>query len=195
MIVKNQFKRKVIMKIRPVTLMLTAVLLIIAGVVSCKLVALDYDTPPLEQLEVGATEISNWKPEATMKVFIGDKLYDLIDGGAPQYLDKGCKKTGFQRLTGPNGASVEIKIMDFGKDINATAMFTEMQMNNVGQTVKDNAFPDTTSNVVPNMGGVSGYAHFANYYFELAVTGFSDQALAISTYDMFFRLFEKKLNM
>lgn len=175
-----------------------ALLVGIASLASCRFTALDYDTPPLEQLEVGAAEISNWKPEAVMKVFVGDKLYDLNDGGAPQYLDKGCKKTGDEKMNGPNGTMVEMYIMDFGKDINAMAMFTEMQMNNVGQGVKDPAFPqipDTTTLIVPNMGGVTGYAHFANYYFELKFAGFSDQELAIQTFDMFIRLFRTKLNM
>jgi hypothetical protein len=33
-----------------------------------------------------------------------------------------------------------------------------------------------------------------NYYFEISATGFSDTALAIQTFDMFFNLYRKKVD-
>lgn len=173
----------------------TVLLAIIGSAVSCRIVAIDYDTPPLEQLEIGAAEISNWKPESKMKVYIGDKLYDFNDGGAPKYLDKGCIKTGVQRLNGQNQAMVETIVMDFGKNINATAMFSETQINNIGKSIDDPVFPDTTVSITSVLGGVSGCAHFDNFYFEISVTGFSDQVLALKTFDLFLGLYAKKIRL
>jgi hypothetical protein len=175
--------------------LIVAAMLFLAGSAgSCRFVALeDKGTPPLEQLEIGKAEISNWQPEAEMKIYIGTELFDYNNGGAPKYLDKGCLKTGVQRLNGQNSAIVDVMVMDFGTGDNATAMFKEIQMNNVGSSINDPVYPDTTVSVISVLGGVSGVARFANFYIEMSVTGFSDQVLALKTFDMVLGLYAKKI--
>jgi hypothetical protein len=173
-------------------------LVAVGALCSCRFMALeDKSTPPLEQLEISNTDISNWKQQEKMAIYIGTDLFNLNDGGAPQYLDKGCIKTGHQVLnkSDGSGASVESMVMDFGTEANATAMFQEMQMNYIGKTVADQIFPDTVVGVTTLLGGVKGFAHIANFYFEMSVTGFYDQLLAQKTFDMFLGLYAKKLNL
>jgi hypothetical protein len=150
-------------------------------------------TSTVQQFNIDTGRIAAWTPDTAMKKYIDDSLYNLLDGGAPQYLNKGCLVTGFQRCNNPDGALAEIKVMDFGKDSNATGMFKQMQSNNIGSIVTDPLFPDSMVLVTPNMGGATGYAHFSNIYVELSVTGFADQQNAIQTLNLFLTFYQNKI--
>ena len=168
-----------------------SVLLVFA---SCRLVSLsDATTPPIEQLALVNGEISNWNPDVDIKIYVGDKVYDLMDGGAPQYLEKGLIKTGFQTFKGPNDGNVQVTIFDFGKDAKANIMFEEKRIAATGSTVKDFNYLDSVVVLKSVLGGVNCFAHFYNFCFEINVTGFSDQVLAIKIVDLFLGLYEKKL--
>jgi hypothetical protein len=176
-------------------LCILGLLLVIGPAVSCKIIPLDESpTPPLEQLSIGTTDISNWQPQASMTVYVGTDLYNFNDGGATKYLDKKCLKTGVQTFE-QNSEIVKTMVMDFGTNENATAMYTEEQLDNAGSTLKDPVFPDSTAFFTSNLGGGTTYAHFDNFYIEIAVAGFSDQSLAMNTADMFLGLYEKKIGM
>jgi hypothetical protein len=160
----------------------------------CRLLPVTDMSPPLTQMALSREDISSWVPQAEMKIYIGTQLFDYNDGGAPQYLDKGLIKTGVQTFDGPNNTVVNSMIMDFGKDSNAVAIFIEKQIQNAGQTIDDPIYPDTVAFMTLPLGGVQGYCHYKNYYFEISATGFSDQALAVQTFDMFFNLYRKKVD-
>jgi hypothetical protein len=149
--------------------------------------------PTVQQLKIDTGDITDWLPEDTMSFYANDHLYELIDGGAPQYLDKGCRVTGYQQFTGLEGTISTVFVMDFGKDSNATAMFKQKQAENSGNTVPDQSFPDSTVFVTPNLGGVGGYAHFNNIYIEISLRGFSDQQKAISELNLFLGFFKNKI--
>jgi len=160
----------------------------------CRLLPVTDMSPPLTQMALTGDDISSWKPQADMKIYIGTQLFDYNDGGAPQYLDKGLIKTGVQTFDGPNNTVVCSMIMDFGKDSNAVAIYIEKQIQNAGQAVNDPIYPDTVAFMTLAMGGVQGYCHYKNYYLEISATGFSDHALAVQTFDMFFNLYRKKVD-
>jgi hypothetical protein len=168
----------------------------VALLCGCRLMALsDMPNPPLEQIKINEGDISNWAPEAEAQIYVGTQLFDYNDGGAPQYLEKGCIKTSVQRLNGQNGTMVESMIMDFGKESNAIAMFQEKQIQNAGRTIKHPEYADSVVSLVTVLGGVHGFAHYGNFYFEIIVTGFSDITQAMQTFDLFFGLYRKKINV
>jgi hypothetical protein len=169
-------------------------LIALPAVTGCRLLPVTDMSPPLTQMAITREDISSWVPQADMEIYIGTQLFDLNDGGAPQYLEKGLIKTGYQVLNGQNGTVVTSMIMDFGKDSNAVSIFLEMQTKNAGQTVGDPIYPDSVAFMTLVVGGVTGYCHYKNYYFEIAATGFSDIALAIQTFDLFFNLYRKKVD-
>ncbi|MBN1130534.1 MAG: hypothetical protein JXA71_16195 [Chitinispirillaceae bacterium] len=168
----------------------------LALLAGCRIMALsDMPNPPLEQIKINDGDISNWTPEADAQIYVGTQLFDYNDGGAPQYLEKGCIKTSVQRLNGQNGSMVESMIMDFGKQENAIAMFQEKQIQNAGRTISHPEYADSVVSLVTVLGGVHGFTYYGNFYFEIIVTGFSDIAQALQTFDLFFGLYRKKINV
>lgn len=170
-----------------VTILLSAVLM------DCKLVPLFSSTPPLEQLKIGSGDISNWHPDGDMKIYIGSELFSYNDGGAPQYLSKGLILTGVQNITGPNQGTVISIIMDFGTDTNAIAMYKEKRTQNAGNIILNPKYPTTEVFVVSVLGGVTGYANYYNYYFEISVIGFNYQEDALKTLNQFIGLYFEKI--
>lgn len=160
----------------------------------CRLLPVTNMSPPLTQMALTREDISSWVPQADMDIYIGTQLFDYNDGGAPQYLDKGLIKTGVQTFDGQNNTMVKSMIMDFGKDSNTVAIFLEKQMQKAGETVSDPIYPDSVAFMTLVLGGVQGYCHYKNFYFEISATGFSDNTLAIQTFDMFFNLYRKKVD-
>jgi hypothetical protein len=165
-----------------------------AILVDCKFVPMNSSTPPLEQLKIASSEISNWRPEGDIKIFIGSELFTYNDGGAPQYLSKGLVQTGVQRVIGPDNAIVVCMVMDFGTDDNATEMYKEKKMQCVGNTLPDPRYPVTDVTVKSILGGVTGYAHYFNYYFEIDVKGFNYQEDALKTLNQFLGLYFEKID-
>jgi hypothetical protein len=147
----------------------------------------------LEKLDIIKGDISNWNPESALDVYVGDQLYEHIDGAASQYLEKGVIKTGYQRLIGPDNAIVEIYAFDFGSKAKALAMFEQKKIERANDTVKDLAYPDSVVIVSPVLGGVSSSAHFGNFHMELNVMGFSAQTSAIETLDFFLSFYKNRI--
>lgn len=147
----------------------------------------------VKQLEIKNNELPGWVPHDTMGIYEGTELYNLIDGGAPQYLEKGVMTTGYQVLDGQNDRAVYSMIMDFGRDSNAVAMFLEKKTQNVGQTVLDPQYPDSVAFMTLVLGGVQGYGHYTNFYFEIAAVGFSDSTQAIATFDTMLTWYIQKI--
>jgi hypothetical protein len=164
-----------------------------ALVLGCKLMPTSTSTPPLEQLKIANSEISNWQPQGDMQIYIGSQLYGLNDGGAPQYLRKGCIKTGWQVMNGPSGESAQNMVMDFGTSAAAEDMFAEKKSQNSASALRDSKYSDSTVIVANDLGTITGYAHFYNYYFEIGLTNFSNPQDAIKTLNQFLGLYEGKL--
>jgi len=163
-------------------------------ILNCKFVPMNSSTPPLEQLKITSSEISNWRPEGDIKIYIGSELFGYNDGGAPQYLSKGLVQTGVQRIAGLGQALVVSMVMDFGTENNATEMYTEKKIQCVGNTIPDPRYPATDVTVKTDLGGVTGYAHYYNYYFEINVSGLNYQEDALKTLNQFLGLYFEKID-
>lgn len=156
-------------------------------------VALAATVISVKQLEIVRSDLSGWIPQDYMRIYEGTELYDYMDGAAPQYLDKGVQTTGAQVFDGQNSTRVSSMIMDFGRDSNAVAMFLEKKTQNVGQTIFDPLYPDSVAFMTLVLGGVQGYGHYTNFYFEIAAIGFSDITQAIATFDTMLAWYIQKI--
>ena len=148
----------------------------------------------VKQLAIKNNELSGWIPRDTMRIFRGAELYDYMDGAVPQYFEKGVITTGAQILDGQNSTRVKSMIMDFGRDSNAVAMFLEKKAQNTGRIIGDPIFPDSVAFMHLILGGIQGYGHYSNYYFEIAADGFSDTAQAIPVFDTMLTWYIQKIN-
>ncbi|MBN1129102.1 MAG: hypothetical protein JXA71_08950 [Chitinispirillaceae bacterium] len=172
----------------------SVIVLCMVLVAGCRLLPVTEMSPPLTQLAISNDDISNWNPQEEMKIYIGTQLFAFNDGAAPQYLEKGLIKTGVQTFESLNNNTVNAMIMDFGSDSNAIAMFLEKRTQFAGQTIKDPLYPESVAFQMIVLGGVDGFAHYKNYYFEISATGFSDMAQAVQTFDLFYNLYRKKVD-
>jgi hypothetical protein len=164
-----------------------------AAIIGCKFLPAPSSTPPIEQLKMSSNEISNWQPQGDMTVYIGDQLYGFNDGGAPEYLSRGCIKTGVQIVNGPSGRSAQAIVMDFGTDKGAKAMF-DWKLKSVSTPYQDlGGYADTALVIQTTLDGVTGYAHFFNYYFEIGLTKFDNSENAVKTLDQFLGIYNRKL--
>jgi hypothetical protein len=178
---------------KKIKILLLSIVLPLTGMLNCKFVPLISSTPPLEQLKISTSEISNWRPEGDMEIYIGSELFSYNDGGAPQYLNKGLIQTGVQRISGPNQGIVSSMIMDFGTENNAIDMYNEKRIQNAGSTIPDPKYPISDVTVTSVLGGVTGFANYYNYYFEISVTGFIYPEDALKTLNQFLGLYFEKI--
>ena len=103
--------------------------------------------------------------------FDPDQLYDIINGGADLYIDKGLKRGGYQKLLRDDSLQCEIFVEDFGSPENAEIIFTATTETATG-SLKIGSGNDERMRVKEFIGGILVYMHFENYYFEISVSGF-----------------------
>lgn len=128
------------------------------------------------QLRIGG-QVSGWNEEKKAFVkFNGEKLFELIDGGAPQYIDKGLQVGIFQRLANAKGATIELYAEDFGSPSNAQAMYAE-KIQNLSGVQPLAGFDSTRISYSTVIGGYQVYACMDRFYFELTLMGMADAAL------------------
>jgi hypothetical protein len=124
-------------------------------------------------------EIRGWKEApGSFERFDPKKLYDIIDGGAPDYINRGLKEGVRQRMKGPGKLEAEIFAEDFGLVDSARSMFASMKAG------FDILLPlpgsDTSAAFgYPSVGGLSVYAALDRFYFEVLLTGTADTALTL----------------
>ena len=118
-------------------------------------------------------EIPTWTLDGAPVVVDSDtKLYNLIDGGAPKYIDRGWVASVY--ATYQQGAnSVQVAVHDMGNSDNALALFNyELPVARVQV--------GTLSNAVVDMGLASAYAAYAyvgEFVIEVSIDDRSDAAL------------------
>lgn len=138
--------------------------------------------------------ISGWteNKESGYVEYSSGTLFDLINGGADQYNDEGLVEGIQQKMTSSSGdKSYSAFVMDFGTADNATAMFEKMKLNEadplaIGNYIESVAFGSR------HLSGINAYAHFGKYYFEITLSGYSDESLAISEAEAFLEVYEQK---
>jgi hypothetical protein len=136
-------------------------------------------------------QIANWvEDNESFKMFTTKTLYEIIDGGATEYIDNGMKRGFFQRLRNSDSAIIELFAEDFGSAEKARKMFNVKHAFFSGMQSAGNA--DSSSyNMNEIVGGFWAYGVVGPKYFELTLTGINDKTEARKEMDRFFDYYKK----
>ena len=149
----------------------------------CCTMALGKKPVAVEKFRIG-NQIPGWSEEsASYRLFTPETIFDLINGGATDYVDNGMKKGIYQRLTSSDSATVELFAEDFGNSKNAKKMVTAKQSE--GDT-------DTSDFVTTAIiGGFWVCGSIERYYFEFTLTGCNDSKKADAEIDKIIEYYRK----
>jgi hypothetical protein len=136
-------------------------------------------------------QITDWVEEKkSFKSFNPEGLFEIIDGGAPEYIENGMQKGFYQRLKNLDSASIELFVEDFGSDENARKMLATKRSNLSGPKPAGNV--DTSNLFIHEVIGgfwVCGIA--GPCYFELTLMGIKDKEKAQTEINKYFDYFQK----
>jgi hypothetical protein len=165
---------------------------IATGVFALLTVACDSFAAKAVSLEIFRiqSQVPHWTQDIkSYQHFDSKGLFSLLDGGAPEYIDNGMKQGFFQRLLGPDSATVELYAEDFGSDKNAKKMMAVKLSGYSGDS--PSAISDSSGIIVREViGGCWACGAIGRFYFELTLMGIKDTAKAkgeIKSYFNFFR--------
>lgn len=127
-----------------------------------------------------AGKFDGWKE--TPKTFVQfdhSKLFELIDGAAPEYIDNGLVAGMHQQLEDRRGATADIYVEDFADSTKASGMYLLKRSQQTGPLVipgQDSA----RSCAVAGIGGMTFYAWMDRFYIEMVLSGIAppDSVLA-----------------
>jgi hypothetical protein len=139
-------------------------------------------------------EIDGWTEEKNSYVaFDTSSLFDLINGGAPEYIDNGLVEGITQRLKGPSPLAIEVFAEDFGTPEAARTMFLRKAGSGADSTIA--TCRDTLClSFSPFIGGVAAYAAVERFYFEIALTGAGDEREARARMQPFLRWYVRRID-
>lgn len=144
----------------------------------------------LEKLRV-RNQIAGWVEEKkSYHPFTTTTIFDIINGGATEYIENGMRKGFFQRLKNSDSATIELFAEDFAVAANAQKMF-DAKKASFSQTVENT----DTSNVIINeiLGGFWACGIAGPFYFEFTVTGIKDRVQAETLIDTFIEYYSGKI--
>jgi hypothetical protein len=154
------------------------------------------DSLKLAAFRSAADSVPGWTEQKDRFRSFGTKeLYELIDGGAVEYIKPGlvCGITMF--LSGASNRSAELYIEDFGSKPRARDMVKEKRKKASEPKLlpgsgDKNAFYDGV------IGGCVVYFSSGRFYFEMILTGYDKQETAVQDAGIFMgRLMEKNLKV
>ncbi len=120
--------------------------------------------------------VAQWQEQKdSYQYFSTQKLFELINGGAPQYISQGLIDGIHQQLTSDSGKVLEIFAEDFGTPQHALAM-AGIKKDDLGAA--SSVLPldsGTTSFAVPAIGATTVVCVANRYYVELVFSGFTNQ--------------------
>jgi hypothetical protein len=130
------------------------------------------DTRSLASRVPADNEIPGWKLDGAPSVADSDtKLYNVIDGDAPKYIDRGWVASVYATYQGTS--LVQVAIHDMGSSDNALALYTyELPSSRVQIGDLPNAVVDTS---LP--AAYSAFGHAGRYVIEVSIDDRSDSAL------------------
>jgi hypothetical protein len=149
--------------------------------------------PAMPDFRIAVSEHPGWI-ERQVAEYDTSSLYDIINGGAPPYIARGLVKGIYQRLEHAEGErAAELFVMEFGSARNASDIFNDKRPDS-SETVVVGGYPDSVVVASRHLSGVNAYAHFGWFYFELTLSGYTDEAAAVEQAHTFLSEFEEKAN-
>jgi len=139
-------------------------------------------------------QIKGWKEAPkSFERFDPKSLYDLIDGGAPDYNKRGLREGIRQRMNGPGRQEAEIFAEDFGFPDSARSMLAAMKAALDARVVVP-GFDTALAFAYPVVEGLSVYAALDKYYFEVALSRVPDQAAGLREAARFLEYYRQKIS-
>jgi hypothetical protein len=165
--------------------------MIIAGMVISIVDAAQQTGPALDSLRI-THQVDGWHEGKNGYVPFGhEKLFELINGGAPEYIDQGLVSGFFQRLTGKHQYAVEVFVEDFGTPHNASEMLV-VKKKSVDSIQSLPDFDTGSIIVFPAIGAQVAFGAIGRFYFEATITGFTDNNEAKKELRRFFLFYREK---
>jgi hypothetical protein len=130
------------------------------------------DSTSFVQLRKTAVSIPGWiEQKEHYRHFNAEELFDIIDGGATEYVQQGLK-SGIVILLTNKGKSLEIFFEDFGTSIQAMNMASskEKSSDRFKKISQDNKSIAICEQVI---GGCIVYWAKSKYYIEMTLTGYN----------------------
>jgi hypothetical protein len=81
-----------------------------------------------------AGEIEEWQPVGSPRKFVGEDLYDLINGGAAIFYEYGFKQVITQEFVNENGGSINLEIYEMANAASAYGIYS-FRMNGDGEEI------------------------------------------------------------
>jgi hypothetical protein len=140
------------------------------------------DSTSFEQIRKTAVSISGWTEQKEhYRHFNAEELFDIIDGGAAEYVQQGLK-SGIVILLTNKGKSLEIFFEDFVTSTHSKSMVNikEKSATSAKRLSQVNAIYAVYDKVI---GGCMVYWTKSKYYVEMTFTGYQsvDEALCDAT--------------
>jgi hypothetical protein len=153
----------------------------------------------LAEMKVNTNDVDGWILKSSEES-PPNTLYDLIDGGAPTYIDRHLEAYLNEFLFKANGTDTTYLgdiffIMNFGSAENATEMYRYQKtyIDGVAPSAiisgfhPSVAFADTTPG-----GGITAFAHFGKFYFEMPFSGYENHLDALIPAGQFLNLLKAR---
>jgi hypothetical protein len=165
--------------------------------------------------QISNTMIAGWKMrystlDSSFTLWSAGDLYLDIDGGFERYTDWGMLQAADIFMLGPivdttfdttsdkkidttinrNILDVHSFIMDFGKETNAKTMYATQKSQYFESLVP--GYDSSVACVKEALGGVTAYAYFKQFYFELIFIGFPEKDKALAATKTFLDYFKSK---
>jgi hypothetical protein len=122
--------------------------------------------------------MDGWTEEAGYNTFDIAGLYSLVNGGAVPFEKGGLIEGTEQTLAKDNAASARLCVFDFGTTPKATAMYNTLFSNTYSHT-RFIPFKEHIASWSPTLDGITAYAHFECFVFEMNLHGYNDVNAAV----------------
>ena len=127
----------------------------------------------VEKLRIGK-QIPEWtEKKGTYKVFDAQGLFDIINGGAPEYIDNGMIKGITQQIVISDSTTIELFAEDFGSPEKARAMYLVKKGGDQSDASDSSEFHGFMISKV--IGGFWCCGSVGRFYFEITVSGVGDR--------------------
>lgn len=180
------------------SLLITSLSSLVILALSCKVVDPEVNVILAENLKLANNDVSGWNiagvnytPNGYLYISGQANLEGAIDGGAEEYIEHGMTNGIIQEMSTSNNQSFIGWIFDYQNASNATSMYNYKKDVYYSDGVEN--LPDTVAFSSEILGGSKVFGHYLNFYFELIVTGYTDNLQARTTATLFLNTYFQKV--
>jgi hypothetical protein len=142
-------------------------------------------------------DVAGWAGTADQyATFDTGNFYELVDGGAPAYINQGLVN-GFtqsaKKAAPPDTLLSQIYAMDFGEPSNARRMFADKKTTQ-GMSDVTPGFDTSEAIASPFLGGYFACAVFDRFYVEVTASGYADPSRALQDAGAFLGVFKSRIS-